>query len=204
MKAFAIIVLILLPPVVVQADCGRLTANDDYEKLNEILECLDSRITELQERVTPGASPGSGKAISEGKPVSRKEGEISSQVTESEEIEPNDNVSQATRIALGTTIRGRLKREDKDYYQFKVPEGFDHKVRIIYRPLSYHLGKVVGVQVFDSVEKVVAMGNDANGSDPVSLAISAEANSTYFIKVGWQVFSGDKLDYELVIRKEQE
>ena len=104
----------------------------------------------------------------------------------------------------GTTIRGRLKKEDKDYYQFKTPDGFEDKVRLIFRPLSQHGGSLAKVQVYDSAEKGVASGDDFGLGAPVSYAFSPEANSTYFIFVWWQVNSGHKLDYELVIRKEDE
>lgn len=188
MKVLAIILLSLLPTITAQADCGRLKANDDYEKLNKILECLDSRITELQKRVALSASSGSEKAISEEKPVSGKE------------IEPNDHISQATPIALGTTTRGRLKKEEQDYYKFKVPEGYDGNVRVICRQLSTSYS-VLQVQVQDSVEKIVASGIGGVGMT-VSFAFSPEANSTYFIMLGWPTGSSSGLDYELVIKKE--
>jgi hypothetical protein len=50
----------------------------------------------------------------------------------------------------------------------------------------------------------VAEGNEVNGREPVSLAISPESNSAYLVKVGWSLQSGNGVDYELVIRKEQE
>jgi hypothetical protein len=192
MKVLAGLALLLLPSTIVQADCGRLMADDTYERLNQILECLDSRIDALQNSISAEAPSKPGDA----------DPKIST--TQGEEAEPNDYVSQATPVALGTSIRGRLKKEDQDYYQFRVPDGFDHKVRIIFRPLTRHLGTGVRVQVFDSAENGVAEGHEVNGHKPVSLAISPEANSAYLVKVGWALHSGNGVDYELVIRKEQE
>jgi hypothetical protein len=192
MKVLASLALLLLPSTIVQADCGRLTADDKYERLNQILECLDSRIDDLQNSISAKAASEPGNA------------DPKSPTTQGEEAEPNDYVSQATPVALGASIRGRLKKDDTDYYQFKVADGFDHKVRIIFRPLNHHLGTGVRVQVFDSAEKVVAEGKEINGHETVSLAISPEANSAYLVKVGWSLRSGNGVDYELVIRKEQD
>jgi hypothetical protein len=204
MKVLARLALLLLPSTLVQADCGTLTADDTYERLNQILECLDSRIDELGNRIPAEADSEPGSPPPEEKPESDNKDTSSSPVSTGEEVEPNDYVSQAMPVALGASIRGRLKKDDTDYYQFRVPDGFDHKVRIIFRPLNRHLGTGVRVQVYDSAEKVVAEGNEVNGREPVSLAISPESNSAYLVKVGWSLQSGNGVDYELVIRKEQE
>jgi hypothetical protein len=53
MKVLASLALLLLSSTLAQADCGRLTADDNYARLNQILECLDSRIDELGKKFPP-------------------------------------------------------------------------------------------------------------------------------------------------------
>jgi len=132
-------------------------------------------------------------------------GEQSPEMANTQEVEPNEHISQATPITFGTTIRGRLKREDKDFYRFKVSKGFEGKVRIICRQIDSSNKEYsnIRVEVYDSVEKQVAWDDGLFGKG-VTFAFFPKAESTYYVIVGWQISPIDRLDYEVVVRKEEE
>ena len=128
----------------------------------------------------------------------------SPEMANTQEIEPNEHISQATPIVLGTTIRGQLKREDKDFYHFEVPKSFEDKVRIICRQIdsSNKEHSNIMVEVYDSVEKQVAWDAGLFGKG-VSFAFFPKDGSTYYVIIRWQRSSIAWLDYELVARREK-
>ena len=103
MKSLLIILLMLLPAVVVRADCGRLESDDSYQKINQILECLESQINAL--RNTKATAPSS-----QGDPV------LAEQDTGGKEQEVNNHITEANLIRIGQRVQGRLANDkDRDF-----------------------------------------------------------------------------------------
>ena len=149
MKSLLIILLVLLPTAVVRADCGRLEAGDSYQKINQILECIESQISEL--RNTKAAAPSS----SSGDPVSAE------QDTGGKEQEANNHITEANLIRMGQRVQGRLVNDkDRDFYKFKTPvqsaNAGQQKFRVILRKLENINGTV---DIYDDVENKIKSGS---------------------------------------------
>ena len=191
MKSLLIILLVLLPTAVVRADCGRLEAGDSYQKINQILECIESQISEL--RNTKAAVPAS----SSGDPVSAE------QDTGGKEQEANNHITEANLIRMGQRVQGRLANDkDRDFYKFKTPvqsvNAGQQKFRVILRKKErFH----VEVNIYDDVENNIAT-NIEMYDDPASMLIeSSKPGSYYYVFV--QSYFGQIGAYELVIREEK-
>jgi hypothetical protein len=49
---------------------------------------------------------------------------------QSAEVEPNAAMSNATSVAIGSTIRGQLTRGDVDWFSFRTSSHFKHDIRL--------------------------------------------------------------------------
>src|SRR5918992_2238100 len=95
-----------------------------------------------------------------------------------EEKEPDDHITAANLITVGTTIRGRLATDqDRDFFTFKTPSQSTGKIRIILRKFFH-----ATVDVYDAVEHKVA-GDTALNDTPVSFSFESHPNSDYYILV---------------------
>ena len=189
MKSLLIILLVLLPAVVVRADCGRLESGDSYQKINQILECLESQIDDL--RNTKATVPSSPL----GDPVSAE------QDTGGKEQEVNNRITEANLIRIGQQVQGRLANDkDRDFYKFKTSvhsaNASQQKLRVILRKLEKFYGTV---DIYDDVEKRIKSVS-ANGDETISMLVESKPDTYYYVLV--KPYSGYG-DYELVIREEE-
>ena len=190
MKLLLIILLVLLPTAVVYADCGRLEAGDSYQKINQILECLESQISELQN--TKATAPSS----SSGDPVSAE------QDTGGKEKEANNHITEANLIRMGQRVQGSIVNDkDRDFYKFKTPvqsaNAGPQKVRVILRKLDEFYGTV---DIYDDVENRIKHQSES-GDKTVSMLVESKPDSYYYVLV--KSFQRTKGEYELVIREEE-
>lgn len=185
MRLSQILLLVLLPAAVAQADCGRLSSTDTYEKPNQILECLESKISVLQNNVTNRPPPIGND------PVKQSIG--------SEEVENNNLFPEANLILLGQRVRGKIaKPEDRDFYKFRTASQTD-KFRVILRKLSAS-GFWAIVTIYNVVEEPLA-GDGKEHDTPVSMLVESKPDAFYYVSVksGAQQLG----DYEPVVREEQ-
>ncbi len=111
--------------------------------------------------------------------------------------EPNDHVTTANLIVIGTTIRGTIStKKDRDIYKFKA---LSSKTRVILRKLSLP-GFAVAVDIYDSVEYEITSDYE-RGDKPVTFSFESNTGSTYYVLVKSLNYKY-RGDYELVIRNE--
>ena len=188
MKSLLIILLVLLPAIVVRADCGRLEAGDSYQKINQILECLELQISELR-----NTKPTAPSSLS-GDPVSAE------QDTGGKEQEANNRITEANLIRMGQRVQGRLVDvKDRDFYKFKTPaqsaNAGPQKLRVILR--KEFSGTV---DIYDDVEKRIKSVNE-HGDKTISMLVESKPDSYYYVLV--KSYKSQYGAYELVIREEE-
>ena len=195
MKLLLIILLVLMPAVAVHADCGRLEAGDTYQKINQILECLESQISEL--RNTKAAAPSS----SSGDPISAE------QDTGGKEQEANNHITEANLIRMGQRVQGSIVNDkDRDFYKFKTPvqssNAGPQKFRVILRKLD---SLNVEIDIYDDVENKIR-SDKASGDTTLSMLVESKPDSYYYVLVKSYYLHGlykTTGAYELVIREEK-
>jgi hypothetical protein len=191
MKSLLISLLVLLPAVVVRADCGRLEAGDSYQKINQILECLESQISDFRESETAGIPYQSGEAISAEK------------YTGGKEQEANNYITEANLIRIGQPVRGRLTdNKDRDYYKFTTPllsaNQDQQKFRVILRKEFSGI-----VDIYDDVENQIISALEM-GDKSISKLVESKPDSYYYVLVKPYSNSNSLYgNYELVIREEE-
>ncbi len=117
-----------------------------------------------------------------------------------EEKEPNNHVSNATVLTLGKTIRGRVKKRDRDWYKFKTSNQ-SSEVRVIWRINDMFDTAIMELAVFDAVESKIKSTSAVSSNARRSFVFSTEPNSTYYILVSmFRNWSGG--DYELFLSEE--
>ncbi len=184
MRLLQILSLVILPVSVAQAECGRLSKTDTYEKLNQILDCLELKMSEVQKNVVILMSPEGKDRVAPEKSIAGKE------------VEDNDIVPDANLITLGQRVRGKIaKPEDRDFYKFRTATQTE-KFRVILRKLSSS-GFGAIVSVYNEVEEHLA-DKTTWGDTPVSVLVESKPDSLYYLSV-----KGDgRGEYELVVREE--
>jgi hypothetical protein len=114
-----------------------------------------------------------------------------------EDKEPNNDITTATGITEGSTVRGVIATDqDQDFFKLN-PSGY--KIRVIVRTHSSP-SFVPMVIIYDHVEKQLAM-HPATVIQPASLSFASIPGSIYYIVVK-PIASDQRGDYELVVRKE--
>lgn len=115
-----------------------------------------------------------------------------------EEHEPNDRITQANEVKLGSLTKGVVDSDqDRDFFKFKAGQGL--KTRIILRKIPTH-GFWAGVVAYDSVESRVE-SSSAVGEDAASFAFNSSPNAYYYVVVSG--INGERGPYELLIKEEQ-
>ncbi len=106
------------------------------------------------------------------------------QVGELDEIiekEKNDDVEQAQKVELDTTINGTIgSATDVDYYSFAAKKG--QKVVIICIASSIDSRLNPEIKVFDSAQKQVAYSRPLPGTDAIT-DVTAPADGIYFVRI---------------------
>jgi hypothetical protein len=114
-----------------------------------------------------------------------------------EDKEPNNDITTATVITEGTTVRGLLETDqDQDFFRLN-PSGYKTGVRLRASSSSSFVPFVV---VYDHVEKMLGM-YPATFIQPATLSFESIPGSTYYIAVR-SPGSGHRGSYELEVRKE--
>lgn len=188
MRLLQILLLVFLPTAVAQPNCGRLSQNDTYEKLNQILECLESKILDTKkEAVIPSQSMPTDTVSSE-QPVGE------------EEAEDNNIATKANLIAMGQRVHGKITTRDRDFYKFSTSRQTE-KFRVIVRKIN---GFRAVVKIYNAFENKIggfSPGAFAPIDEPVSVAVESSPDSFYYISVaGFD--ERDSGEYELEVREE--
>lgn len=114
------------------------------------------------------------------------------------DVEPNDRVTNANPILVGTTTRGTIStRNDRDFYKL---EALSNRTRIILRKLS-RAGFYARVEIYNDVEKEIDYAYNS-ADTPVTLSFKSVIGATYYIVIECDG-SYNNGDYELVIKKEK-
>lgn len=161
---------------VANSSCGRLSTGDTFNDLNKILDCIEAKATGQPVTATPDET-----------------GYV-------EEQEPNDRIASANPIALGTTVRGKIKKDNEfDIYRFSAP-ATDGMVRIIIRQ-THTRGFCPRIKLYDDLE-VQVEEVDGSANKTVSLPLETQANRHYYITITCFLQCNDNMDYELVVTPE--
>lgn len=130
-------------------------------------------------------------------PKQQKASNKQNSVLSNADSEPNNQITQASVINVGSTVRGSIQKDDRDYYQFSATSG---KTRVILRKISLK-GFSVVMDVYDEVESLIISGTQ-HYDKPVTLAFESNPGSVYYLLVKPYSFkySGN---YELVVREEK-
>jgi len=107
-----------------------------------------------------------------------------------EEIEPNNDMSKAQKVALNSTVAGTIKNEDVDCFAVELKQGqrFSAEVEGI------RLGRAnfdARLTVFDEHDSIVADADDTclTMQDPF-LSFNASTNGTYIVQVREVTYGG--------------
>src|SRR5215208_3275659 len=113
-------------------NCGRLKTGDSFNRINEILDCIESKVRILQSKESPIINlPNQSLASAK---------------------EPNDRISDATPIAFGSTVEGKLTKQNlTDWYVFKTPESAGDKSVLVFRWIGGESIRVE-LEVYDADE----------------------------------------------------
>jgi len=115
-----------------------------------------------------------------------------------EEREPNEKITAANWVKVGTTTKGVITSEqDRDFFKFKTGQGL--KTRIILRKIPTH-GFFAAVVVYDSTENRVKAGT-AIDEDAVSFVFDSNPNTFYYVEVKGN-YAAERGPYELLIKEE--
>jgi len=118
-------------------------------------------------------------------------------LTNGEEHEPNDRITDANVVKLGSSTKGTVSSDDdRDFFKFKAGQGL--KTRIILRKIPTH-GFAATVTVYNSVENKVKEDYE-DGEDAVSFVFDSDPNAYYYVVV--QGRNSQRGPYELLIKEE--
>jgi hypothetical protein len=164
-------------------NCGRLKAGDNFNRINQILDCIEAKIRTSLSPLPPAANSASSGSPSRltAPPGTAKE--------------PNNGIYEATEIPFGSTMKSKITRRDPiDWYIFKTPDDVGDQFLVIYRYVDG--SGWVNIEVYDSNEKKLSGAESYQKSQ--SLTIKGEKEAIYYAKV----YANDvDTSYELAIRK---
>jgi len=158
-------------------NCGRLKTGDSFDRLNEILNCIESKINVYSSINLENA------------PVY------------SEEMEPNDSIGNANLVAFGSTIKGQIKKGGEyDVFTFIAPDS-KNNIRVILRQ-THISGFWPEVAIYDYNERLI-LQQKPSSNENLSLQIEPEPKKQYYVTVRcWQDCNNANMFYELNIREE--
>jgi len=157
-------------------NCGRLKTGDNYNRINEILDCIESKINVSS-------------------PVM-----LENTTVYNEEKEPNNSISSANLVNLGSTIKAQIKDGNEyDIFTF-IAHDSQKNLRIILRQTNPK-GFYPRVSIYDYNE-VQIIKQDGEDSKTISLPLKPEPKRQYYVSVTcWNGCIKDMF-YELQIREE--
>jgi hypothetical protein len=157
-------------------NCGRLKTGDNFNRINEILDCIEAKIN-----------------------VSAPM-KLENTTVYNDEKEPNDSVGNANMVTLGSTIKAQIKDGNEyDIFTFIAPDS-QKNIRIILRQTNPR-GFYPRVIIYDYNEKQI-LKEDGRENITVSLQLKPEPKKQYYVSITcWNSCSKDMF-YELQIREE--
>jgi hypothetical protein len=163
-------------------NCGRLKAGDNFNRVNEILDCIESKIRTSLSPLPPAANSASSGSPS---PLPTPPGVAK---------EPNNGVYEATEIPFGSSMKSKITQRDPiDWYFFKTPDDIVDQFVVIYRYID-GTGRVY-IEVYDVNEK--KLSGDSASSESQSLTVNGEKGAIYYVKV---YANNVDVSYELAVR----
>jgi hypothetical protein len=157
-------------------NCGRLKTGDNFNRLNEILDCIESKINVHSSM------------------------KLENTAVYSEEKEPNDLIGNANMVALGSTIRAKINDDNEyDVFTFVAPDS-KKNIRVILRQ-THPSGFYPRVTVYDYTESQIFKEN-GRADATLSLQIKAEPKKQYYVTVTCWNGCHENMPYELHIREE--
>jgi hypothetical protein len=193
---------------------GRITVPPERQRQATIIGCLLIMIGVALHVVPPRLAPPQFPGVpiptapqpaptveqpqqpSGGLQTSQPSAESSVQAS-TEEKEPNEDITTATVIAEGTTVRGSIRTdEDQDFFRFNPSS---YKTRVVIRTRSA-ASFILMVIVYDHVENLIGMYS-ATAIQPATFSFESTPASNYYLMVKTPGI-GAPGNYELVVRKE--
>ena len=157
-------------------NCGRLKTGDDFNHLNKILDCIESKINV------------------------RSSMKLENEVVYSEEKEPNDLIGNANMIVLGSTVKAKINDDNEyDVFTFIAPNS-EKNIRVIVRQ-THPYGFYPRVTLYDNTE-IQILKEDGRGNTTISLQIRSEPKKQYYVTVTCWNVCNENMFYELYIREE--
>jgi hypothetical protein len=157
-------------------NCGRLKTGDNFNRINEILDCIESKIN-----VYPPMK-------------------LENVTIYDEEKEPNDSIGNANFINLGSTIKAQIKDSNEyDIFTFIAPDS-QKNLRVILRQI-HPKGFYPMVTIYDSNENQI-LKEDGSDHKTISLQLKPKPKEQYYVSVTcWNGCHGNMF-YELQIKEE--
>jgi hypothetical protein len=163
-------------------NCGRLKTGDNFNRINEILDCIESKIRTSVSPLPPAANSEAG-----GSPLRLP-------TPPGVAKEPNNGIYEAAEIPFGSSMKSKITQRDPiDWYVFKTPDDVGDQFLVIYRYID-GAGRVY-IEVYDSNEK--KLSGDSSSQESQSLTIKGEKGAIYYIKIH---ANNVDVSYELAIR----
>jgi hypothetical protein len=157
-------------------NCGRLKTGDNFNRLNEILDCIESKINVHS-------------------PM-----KIENAAVYNEEKEPNDLIGNANLVALGSTVRAKINDDNEyDIFTFIAPDS-KKNIRVILRQ-THPSGFYPRVALYDYTESQI-FKEDGLSHKTLSLQIKSEPKKQYYVTVTCWSGCNENMFYELHIREE--
>jgi hypothetical protein len=185
MKRTAVVSILLLVGIVFSyhstganpdQNCGRLKTGDNFNRINEILDCIESKIKVYA-------------------PVKSENATIYN-----EEKEPNNLIGNANLVNLDSTIKAQIKDDNEyDIFTFIAPDS-QKNLRIILRQTQPG-GFYPSVAIYDRNENQI-LKEAGSANKTISLQLKSKPKEQYYVSVTcWHGCSGNMF-YELQIREE--
>jgi hypothetical protein len=168
-------------------NCGRLKAGDNFNRINQILDCIESKIRTSLSPLPPAANSSSSGSPSRLPPPGVAK-------------EPNNGIDEATEIPFGSSMKGKLTQRDPiDWYVFKTPDDVGDEFLVIFRYVEGQgyvgLSNPLLIEVYDSNEKKIAYSESVKESK--SLTVKGEQKAEYYVKI---YANNVDTNYELAVR----
>jgi len=158
-------------------NCGRLKSGDNFNRINEILDCIESKINVHSSM------------------------KLENTTIYDEEKEPNDTISTANLITIGSTIKAQIKDENEyDIFTF-IASDSQKNLRIVLHQTNPK-GFYPRVTIYDHNENKIIKEDGRSSNETVSLQLKPKPKEQYYVSITcWNGCYGN-MSYELQIKEE--
>jgi hypothetical protein len=122
-----------------------------------------------------------------------------SRMADGQEIEPNDHISQANLVQIGSTTNGRIDGCEQDWFKFISDR--DEEIYILYRHLQRRqLTDIAALTLFDSRETEIY--RDSSDGRNIGYSLKVKSGLAYYVRIGAGASCNDSTEiaYDLVIQ----